>query len=220
MIVPTLNEAQILTSHFDRQKHLLVDDDVELLLVDGGSEDQTCEKVLSWTARIFRSRAGRAYQMNFAAQHARGEYLIFLHADTIIPAVAWQELRTLLSEGKILWGFCPLRLDGRHRLLRIVERAICLRSRVTGIGTGDQVIFIHKALFDRLGGYTDQALMEDVDLCKRLKVIARPVILSHPVLTSSRRWEQEGIVATVLKMWFIRLAYYCGISPERLARWY
>ncbi len=123
-------------------------------------------------------------------------------------------------EGRPLWGFCPVQLSGRHWLLRWVERGINWRSRTTGIGTGDQMLFVRRDCFEALGGFADLPLMEDVELCKRLRKRSRPLVLQEPVVTSSRRWEERGILRTVVQMWLLRLAYFLGVSPQRLHRAY
>jgi hypothetical protein len=153
--------------------------------------------------------------MNAGAGIARGQYLLFLHADTQLPDNFSMEL--LLGAQ---WGFFPLRLSGSAWLFRCIERAINMRSKISGIGTGDQVLFIRSLLFSELGGFADIPLMEDVEFCRRLKAVCRPAFGPSFVVTSSRRWEQRGIIRTIFQMWRLRLAYFLGVSPENLVRHY
>lgn len=162
---------------------------------------------------------GRAWQMNAGAAVAGADVLLFLHADTELPAHAIAAVRRGVEAGA-LWGFFPVRLAGRHPLFRVIERMMNWRSRITGIATGDQAIFVQRHAFELLGGYAPIALMEDIDLCQRLKWLGRPARLPTPVVTSSRRWETRGIWRTVLLMWWLRGLYALGVSPQRLARWY
>lgn len=161
----------------------------------------------------------RALQMNAGAAAAVADVLVFLHADTELPAGAIAAVRRAVEAGA-LWGFFAVRLAGRHPLLRVIERMMNWRSHITGIATGDQAIFVQRHAFELLGGYAPIALMEDIDLCERLKWLGPPARLRTPVVTSSRRWETRGIWRTVLLMWWLRGLYALGVSPQRLARWY
>jgi rSAM/selenodomain-associated transferase 2 len=157
--------------------------------------------------------------MNAGAALARGQVLWFLHADTGIPGEVDRHIREALEQRP--WGRFNVRLSGRHPLLRVVERAMNLRSCLTGIATGDQGMFMSRQDFQSLGGYPEIEIMEDITLSARLKgALGRPACVRTPLITSSRRWERHGILRTILLMWWLRLAYALGISPERLARWY
>ncbi|WP_255837851.1 TIGR04283 family arsenosugar biosynthesis glycosyltransferase [Pseudomonas benzenivorans] len=191
----------------------------ELILVDGGSQDATCDLARERVDRLLRSAPGRALQMNAGAAVARGDYLWFVHADTRIDTAAIRDLLDVLSQ-RPLWGRFDVRLSGDGLALRLIGTMISLRSRLTGVASGDQGIFVAREAFERLGGYADIPLMEDLDLSRRLKRLARPRCLHTALLTSSRRWERHGIWRTVLLMWRLRLAYYCGVSPHQLARAY
>lgn len=169
--------------------------------------------------RRVRAPRGRALQMNAGAAVAVADVLVFLHADTELPAGAIAAVRRAVEAGA-LWGFFAVRLAGRHPLLRVIERMMNWRSHITGIATGDQAIFVRRHAFELLGGYAPIALMEDIDLCGRLKWLGPPARLRMPVVTSSRRWEARGIWRTVLLMWWLRGLYALGVSPQRLARWY
>jgi len=190
----------------------------EIIVVDGGSNDATQAQVGN-RAMLISSRAGRAIQLNTAAQIATGELLLFLHADSRLPPPALNALLLAANAGA-QWGRFDLRLSGHHPMLRIVEKLVNWRSRLSGIATGDQGIFVRQELFSQLGGYPPIPLMEDIALCRQLKKIIRPVCLQHPLTSSSRRWETRGIIRTILLMWWLRLAYFCGVSPQRLASWY
>ncbi|WP_461481752.1 TIGR04283 family arsenosugar biosynthesis glycosyltransferase [Porticoccus sp.] len=210
VVIPVLNEqAQI--GDCLRSLAPLRRAGVEIILVDGGSGDDTMVLAHPHVDRLISGSPGRALQMNAGAGQSNAEYLLFLHADTRLPegfAPHW------LAAAQ--WGFFPVRLSGKQGLFRVIERAMTWRSRLTGIGTGDQALFVRRELFEQRGGFPAIALMEDVALCRQLKRLVRPVVLGAPVLTSSRRWEQRGILKTVLQMWCLRLAYFVGVSPRAL----
>lgn len=191
----------------------------ELILVDGGSRDGTPQRAASAVDRVVVSAPGRARQMNAGAHVASGRYLWFLHADTRVPPLARQRLLEVLNE-QPAWGRFDVRLSGAGPSLRLIGWMISLRSRLSGVASGDQGIFVSRALFEEQGGYADLPLMEDLELSRRLKRLARPRCLWPPLVTSSRRWERDGVWRTVLLMWRLRLAYYFGVSPEELARQY
>ena len=191
----------------------------EVIVVDGGSDDATVAQAQPLADRVLAGVPGRARQMNAGAQAARGEVLWFLHADTLAPPDADRLLLAALDSGAA-WGRFDVRLSGRQPLLRVVERLMNLRSCLSGIATGDQGIFVRRAAFDTVGGFPDQPLMEDIALSARLKRVGRPVCLRPPLITSSRRWEERGILCTILLMWRLRLLYALGADPARLARLY
>ena len=218
VVIPVRNEAQALPYLLDDLTALRVAG-AELIVVDGGSSDGTCELALGRVDQLLRSAPGRALQMNAGAAAARGDYLWFVHADTRVSAESLRSLLDVLIERPV-WGRFDVRLSGAGLALCVIGAMISLRSRLTGIASGDQGIFVSRECFEALGGYAPIPLMEDLQLCRRLKRQARPHCLRPPLSTSSRRWEQQGIVRTVLLMWRLRLAYYCGVSPERLASQY
>ena len=183
-------------------------------MVDGGSSDATVAEAMPRCEHLLIGDPGRAAQMNLGAAGLETDFLLFLHADTL-PRFDLARLDCQLQDAP-LWGFCPVRLSGEHWLLRWVEAGINWRSRATGVGTGDQMLFIQREAFEAQDGFADLPLMEDVEMCKRLRKQSRPRVLGDHVLTSSRRWEQRGIVRTVLQMWSLRLAYFVGVSPRRL----
>lgn len=189
----------------------------QIIVVDGGSSDNSQDLARPHCDILLEAGKGRARQMNAGAGVADGQYLFFLHADTF-PQFEQQGLHKLLSE-KPLWGFCPVRLSEQNFVLAMVQAGINLRSRVSGIGTGDQLLFVQRQLFCSSGGFEDIPLMEDVAFSKTMRRLQRPCILPFSVCTSSRRWHDKGIVRTVLLMWGLRMAYALGVSPHRLW-WY
>ncbi|MEJ2590464.1 MAG: TIGR04283 family arsenosugar biosynthesis glycosyltransferase [Candidatus Thiodiazotropha sp.] len=218
IIVPTLDEGALTLDCVARLARFRAAGH-ELILVDGGSRELPAGSLACAVDRLLISPPGRAVQMNRGAAAARGDILWFLHVDSRIPLDADQAIFDALG-AQLGWGRFDIRLSGRHPLLRLVERMMNWRSRVSGIATGDQGIFVHRSLFEQVGGYPEQALMEDIEICRRLKRFARPHALRRYLTTSSRRWERRGILRTVLLMWGLRLAYWLGVSPERLAALY
>jgi rSAM/selenodomain-associated transferase 2 len=215
-IIPVLNEADNVVPllHDLRQRY----PHSELIVVDGGSVDCTTALAQPWCDQLLHCEPGRAVQMNLGAQHARSPYLFFLHADCQ-PGVSAATLAASLATAPA-WGFCRVRLTGSHPCFRVIEWCMNQRSRLTRIATGDQMLFVRRSLFMAAGGFEAIPLMEDVAWCKRLRRLARPLILPDPVLTSTRRWEAGGIAATVVRMWALRLAYRLGVAPDTLWRHY
>nr|VFK17545.1 MAG: transferase 2, rSAM/selenodomain-associated [Candidatus Kentron sp. LPFa] len=194
----------------------------EVIVVDGESRDDTIERATPLADRVLIAKPGRARQMNAGAETARGEVLWFLHADTIAPQDADRIVLNALVDGRA-WGRFAVRLSGeqRHPLLWLVARMMNLRSCLTGIATGDQGIFMRRSAFDRVGGFPEIALMEDIAISRGLKGIAgRPACVATRIITASRRWEEHGILHTISLMWSLRLAFFLGADPERLARRY
>ena len=218
VIIPALNEPKI--GSVLRRIDVLAPH--ELIAVHAG--DPVTLKSLGETsappgARLLQAPPGRARQMNRGAAAAPSDIVLFLHADTELPPGALDGVRRAVAGGA-LWGFFAVRIAGRHRLLRVVERMMNLRSRASGIATGDQAIFVRRDAFQLLGGYAPIELMEDIDLCARLKWLGRPARLASPVVTSARRWEARGVLRTIVLMWCLRAMFALGVSPQRLARWY
>jgi rSAM/selenodomain-associated transferase 2 len=219
VIIPALDEAATIADLLGDLAPLRAQGH-EVIVVDGGSADETVTIARPRADRVLGSARGRAAQMNAGAAAATGELLWFLHADTRLPAAAAERLLAACAAGSA-WGRFDVRLSGRRWALRMVETAMNLRSRLSGIATGDQGIFVHRALFAAAGGFPPIALMEDIALSRALRRHARPACLREPrLLASSRRWERHGVVRTVLLMWRLRLAYALGASPEHLARHY
>jgi rSAM/selenodomain-associated transferase 2 len=219
VIVPALDEADQIVATL-RPLQALRTAGHEVIVVDGGSSDATAELARPLADVVLHAERGRARQQNAGAQVAGGEILLFLHADTRLPPGAERMIVEGLARCGRGWGRFDVRLSGRHPLLVITEHLISLRSRLTGIATGDQAIFVRRDWFEQAGAYPDIPLMEDLALSRALKRRGRPLCLWQRVTTSSRRWEQKGIVRTILLMWRLRLAYYRGADPGELARRY
>jgi rSAM/selenodomain-associated transferase 2 len=218
VIIPALNEAGCIRELL-RQLQALRAQGHEVIVVDGGSCDETVALAQPLVDQLLPAPAGRALQMNIGAQAARGRVLWFVHADTRVPETAAQVIIESVAHAAG-WGRFDVRLSGDRLLLRLVERMMNWRSRITGIATGDQGIFLTRELFERVGGFAAMPLMEDIDLSRRLKREQRPLCLRHTLTSSSRRWEQKGIVRTIALMWVLRLAYFLGVPPARLAMHY
>ena len=219
VIVPTLNEARVLYGTLESLREIRRRGH-EIVLVDGGSMDATLDCARPHVDQIVFAKRGRARQMNAGAAHASGDVLLFLHADTRLPKLADVGVLLELARTGRNWGRFDVSLTGMHPLFRVIERMMSLRSRLTGIATGDQAIFVERRLFESVGGFPDIPLMEDVALSHALRQHGRPVCLWHRVQTSSRRWEENGIARTVLTMWYARAAFALGADPEALARAY
>lgn len=216
-IIPVLNEAEQLESLITQVKNLL-SEHVEVIVVDGGSHDGTLEAIKETGCQLISSPGGRAKQMNAGAQIAKGEVLAFLHADTCLPEKAIESIAASIQ--KAPWGRFNVSLSGKSYLFRVIETMMNIRSCLTGVATGDQCIFVNKFLYEKLGGYSDIPLMEDIAISKRLKLTSMPVCIKDKVITSSRRWESKGIFRTIVLMWFLRLAYFMGVSPHTLHQIY
>ncbi len=218
VIIPVLNDAAAL-EHCLALLQPLRQQGLEVIVVDGGSNDESTALAGPLADQVLVSEPGRAVQMNSGARVTQREWLVFLHADSQLPAefpdvvLAWRYSR-------VSWGYFALRLSGRGLPLRIVEWCINQRSWLTGVGTGDQCLFARRELFAQVGGYPEIPLMEDVALCKRLRKHSRPLWVSRAVTTSSRRWEERGVFSTIWLMWRLRFAYFCGADPQRLAEKY
>ncbi|MDI7258921.1 MAG: TIGR04283 family arsenosugar biosynthesis glycosyltransferase [Thermodesulfobacteriota bacterium] len=219
IIIPVLNEATLIADTLLSLQPLRAAGH-ELIVVDGGSTDASVILSQPLADQVIRSPRGRSQQMNGGAKSANGEILLFLHADTFLPNGADRMINQGMNGKKKVWGRFDVKLAGKHPLLRIVELLMSLRSRLSGIATGDQGIFVRRELFEMVGGFPDIDLMEDIALSKILKKVDRPLCLWQRVLTSSRRWEKKGILRTVLLMWFLRLAYFYKVEPRRLIKLY
>jgi rSAM/selenodomain-associated transferase 2 len=192
----------------------------ELIVVDGGSRDDTVALATPLADYVITSPRGRATQMNAGAAIARHDVLLFLHADTRLPPEADRIVRDALARTRRAWGRFDVTIEGRHPLLPVIAAAMNVRSRLTGITTGDQAMFVTRAAFDAAGGFPAIALMEDITLARQLKRVSRPASLRARVTTSGRRWEARGVVRTIVLMWRLRLSYFLGASPDALAQKY
>ncbi len=219
IIVPTLDESSYIAQSLSRLQPLRSQGH-EVVVVDGGSSDGTRERASPEADICTSAPQGRARQMNAGARLARGDVLLFLHADTWLPDTAVCAIKENVGNGDARWGRFDVQLSPSDWRLDFVARLMNIRSRVTGIATGDQAIFVERALFERVGGFPDIPLMEDIGLCRRLKRCCRPVCLKQRVTTSSRRWLEHGVLRTVVLMWSLRLGYALGVDPMHLLRAY
>ncbi|MCL7423142.1 MAG: TIGR04283 family arsenosugar biosynthesis glycosyltransferase [Methylobacter sp.] len=217
IIIPTLNEAQNIQGCLVALQPLR--NTCEIIVVDGGSADDTRAIAEPLADRVISAPKGRARQMNAGAQQATGEVLLFLHADTSLPDNAMALIRQQINR-PAPWGRFDIRLSGDHFMLAVIARMMNWRSRLTGIATGDQVIFVTREAFTAAGGYPDIGLMEDIALSKTLNRISPPLCLQAKVTSSGRRWLQSGLYRTILLMWSLRLRYFFGADPQTLARLY
>ena len=192
----------------------------EVIVVDGGSRDRTPDLARPLADIVLAAPRGRASQMNAGAARASGDVLLFLHADTRLPPAADGLVLDGLRRSACHWGRFDVTIAGKSPTLRLVAALMNLRSRVSGIATGDQAIFVTREAFAAVGGYPDIALMEDIALSRRLKSVSRPLCLKQRVTTSGRRWDERGVFRTILLMWRLRLAYFLGAEPAALARRY
>ena len=219
IIIPSLNEAKGIAAQLAGLSPLRQRGH-EVIVADGGSDDGTAELARPLVDAVIDVPRGRAAQMNAGAACARGEVLLFLHADTRLPGMADELILGHLAVCGWAWGRFDVIIEGSHPLLPVIAWFMNRRSRWTGIATGDQAMFVRREVFDAVGGFPDIALMEDIALSKILKSIGPPICLKSPVVTSGRRWERHGVLRTILKMWSLRLAYFLGADPARLAKAY
>jgi rSAM/selenodomain-associated transferase 2 len=217
IVVPALDEAAGIEACLAPLQALRARG-AEVIVVDGGSRDATRSLAAPLADLVFESACGRARQMNAGAARARGDVLVFLHADTLLPEGADHAIEEATQRAP--WGRFDVAIAGASPLLAIVATAMNARSRASGIATGDQAIFARRDAFLAAGGFPEIPLMEDVALCKRLKRIAPPACLRQRVITSGRRWERHGTLRTIVLMWRLRAAYALGADPRRLARRY
>lgn len=218
IVIPVLNEAHGIESALKALAPMRAHG-VQVIVVDGGSHDDTVALAQPLVDYVLTCAKGRARQMNAGAARATATNLLFLHADTRLPIDANEQVLAALGAGAV-WGRFDVSIEGTSPMLRVVAACMNLRSRLSGIATGDQAIFVRTDSFVQVGEFPDQALMEDIELSKRLKRLSRPACLSAHVVTSGRRWETRGVWRTIVLMWSLRWRYWCGASPEQLARAY
>ncbi|AFY46365.1 glycosyl transferase [Nostoc sp. PCC 7524] len=217
IIIPTLNEAENIKAAIATTQ---TSSNTEIIVVDGGSQDDTVAIAQSLGVKVISSFPSRAVQMNTGAAVASGEILLFLHADTLLPIGFDEMITTALQQPKVVAGAFALRIDGALAGLRWVETGVNWRSRWLQMPYGDQAIFITKSVFQKIGGFPELAIMEDFELIRCLKRIGRITILPVPVITSARRWIQKGVWKTTLINQIVIIAYLLGVQPERIRQWY
>jgi rSAM/selenodomain-associated transferase 2 len=223
VIVPMLNEERDIARTLEAIAAAGVsatDVTVEVIVVDGGSSDSSRDQARPRCSLLMDAPRGLARQMNAGAAVARGDALAFVHADTIVPRTFAGDIVAALTDRNVVGGRFDVDLDDHAPLLRLIGWLISARSRLSSTGTGDQAIFVRREVFERLGGYRDIELCEDLDLARRLKRLGRVACLRSRVRTSARRWRERGVLATTLRMWLIRVAFLLGVPPARLARLY
>jgi rSAM/selenodomain-associated transferase 2 len=218
-IVPALNEAAVLDASLGALAPLRARGG-EVIVVDGGSRDATVQLAAAKADRVIAAPRGRACQMNAGAAAASGEVLFFVHADTRVPENADILIARALEQSERVWGRFDVSIDSRLALLSLVSQMMNARSRLTGIATGDQAMFVRRDAFEAVGGFPTIELMEDVAMSRLLKRRSAPLSLAHRVVTSARRWEANGVLRTIALMWWLRLRFALGASADELARSY
>ena len=217
VILPVLNEEKTIGRTLAAVMALYPH---EIIVVDGGSGDRTRRISVEAGAKVLMTGPGRARQMNRGALEATGDVLLFLHADTRLPASALRDIESALSDPRYLGGRFDVELDSERWLLKVVGFMISLRSRISKVATGDQALFVRREIFAELDGFPDMPLMEDIAFCRMLKRMGDVACLKSKVVTSARRWETDGVWRTILKMWTLKLLYLAGVSPARLRKFY
>ncbi len=218
IVMPVLDEARAIGAALQGLAALRAQG-AEVIVIDGGSSDATLEACRGLADLVLQGPRGRARQMNLGAARAAGAILLFLHADTHLPADALGLVQRALDAGHD-WGRFDVAIEGRSRWFPVIAWMMNWRSRLSGIATGDQAIFVRRDVFDALGGFPDQPLMEDIELSKSLLKRSRPACLRQRVVTSGRRWEEHGVWRTIVLMWRLRFLYWAGVSAQQLAKAY
>lgn len=217
IIIPVLNEAGQLADRLQALQPLR--ERCQLLVVDGSSSDDSAAVAAAWVDQVLTGPCGRARQMNAGAAQAVAPVLLFLHADTRLPADALAAIENAVAQGHV-WGRFDVAFDSALPVFKLIAFMMNHRSRLTGIMTGDQALFVTRAVFLNIGGFPEIALMEDIAISKRLKTVGKPACLPSKVVTSARRWQQHGVCKTIGLMWRLRWAYFCGADPDDLAKQY
>ena len=219
IILPVLNEAALIGTALTALQHVRLRG-AELLVVDGGSSDDTVQLAAALADRVVVARSGRAQQMNRGAEMASGDILLFLHLDSELPEGAMDFIEQHCGSSANHWGWFDVRLSHPGYAYRVIAKFMNFRARLSRVCTGDQALFLSRPLFEQVGGFPELPLMEDVAMSKRLRQLSPPTVCKQPVIASSRRWEEKGLLNTVLLMWKLRLLYFFGVSPDRLATLY
>ena len=218
IIIPTLNEEHILfenTLFFEKIKDKL---NAEIIVVDGGSDDATTHLAKKFSCKVVKSSPSRSKQQNIGAKYASGDFLIFMHADTIISDEAIKYIKKLTND--FIWGFFKVNLNSNKTKYKVLSYLINLRSKIFNYATGDQVLIIQKNFFNKNKGFKNICLMEDIEFTNRIKRIKKPIQINERAFTSVRRWEEKGFIKTVIIMRLLRLFYYCGANDKLLNKLY
>jgi rSAM/selenodomain-associated transferase 2 len=216
VIIPTLNEAANIADLIAQTRDI---GDCEIVVVDGGSTDDTCRQAVN-ADRVLNSPPGRARQQNLGAASCRGDVLLFLHADCRLPSTALDAIRAALADGRVVGGCFQQHLDSPGLRYRWIERGNVWRVRLFKLAYGDQAIFVRRTVFENLGRFPELRLMEDVFLMKRLRRTGRFVLLPDRLTVSIRRWKKHGVIRQTLRNWLLLSLALCGVSTDRLARFY
>lgn len=217
IIVPTLNEAANIHKTIAKAKESI---NTEIIVVDGGSQDETVDIAREMGVQTLITKAGRGNQMNAGALVATGEIFIFLHADTLLPSRFDMIVRQALSEEGALAGAFELKIDSSELCLRLIEKGANWRARLLLLPYGDQAIFVWASIFKKIGGFADMPIMEDFHFMRKLQPLGKIKIVPYPVLTSARRWQKLGVLKTTLLNQLVIIAYFLGVPPHSLAKWY
>jgi len=221
IIIPTLNEEENIEALLQHVQSTAQTRDYEIIVVDGGSHDNTLSIAQSHCDDVLTAKSGRGTQLNAGVERSTGDVFLFLHADTQLPnhfdAMIFERIAKNPMKG---WGFFSIKLSGQRLIFQVIAKLINVRSKFTSIATGDQCLFVTRNAFHQINGYKSIPLMEDVDFTKRLKKYGTPIFIKESVVTSSRRWEEKGVVRTILLMWWLRLLFFIGVSPEKLSGLY
>ncbi|PNX51876.1 MAG: hypothetical protein BV458_10980 [Thermoplasmata archaeon M9B2D] len=218
VIVPVLNEERHLAKTLSS---LAIGRNEELIVVDGGSSDRTCEIARQFTSQVFQTECGRGRQMNYGVSKSNGRFLLFLHADCIPPANAFRLIMDTLSQNGVSAGAFDISIDHPSICFRIIEKGANFRSRITSTPYGDQALFVSRDLFEEIGGFNDIPLMEDISIADKLRKSGKIHFLDEPVLTSPRRWLAEGLIYTTLRDWSLAISFSVfRVSPRKLRNYY
>ncbi len=219
IIIPVLDESLFFTKQ-QLYVEALLQQGHEIIVVDGGSTDNSVLAAEKLGCKCINTKASRGYQLHVGANASTYETLVFLHADTLLPLTATNSINTALDNLNASWGRFNVMFTNKKLIFRVIAWLMNKRSCITGIVTGDQTLFIKRKTYFDCGGFADIPIMEDIEFSKRLKKHSPPICLSENVITSSRKWEQQGVIKTIMLMWRLRLSYFFGASTEKLARQY
>ncbi len=218
IIIPVYNEQDIILEKLKALRNICPDD-IQLIVSDGGSSDETAALAKSCVDTIVSSTKGRSYQMNAGANVATGDLLLFLHIDSVLPGNYLQCLADI-TRSNHTWGRFDVSFTNTSFVFSLIAFMMNFRSRITGVATGDQAIFMTRTVFNKVNGFPEIDLMEDIAICKKLRKTGSPLCIKEKVITSSRRWEENGIFKTIVLMWFLRLLYFLRIHPDKLGKIY
>lgn len=221
IIIPVLNEEERIIRALDHLSKIQDDTVLDIIVVDGNHKGNTLLFLHDRKVITIKSEKGRARQMNSGAKRARGDILLFLHADTSVPDNAFERIITVIKTGRYVGGAFNFGFDSQRWVFKLIAAVASMRSRITRIPFGDQAIFIKRNYFEEIGGFCDIPLMEDLELMKRIRRRGDPIhIIPLKLTTSARKWEEEGVIYTTLRNWLLQFLYFCGVSPEKLVGYY